>query len=53
MVSKLCYIHTKEHYSAIRRNKLLIDTTQMNLKALHYVKKGRQKKAYTGVTPFI
>ena len=45
-VNKLGYIQVMEYYSAIKRNKLLIDTQCMNLKCIMVRKRTYTTKAY-------
>ena len=45
-VNKLGYIHTTDYYSAIKKNKLLINVTWMNHKMLCWAKQARPEREH-------
>ena len=45
-LNKLWYIHTVEYQSTVKRNKLLLHTTRMNLKGIMLSKKKPIPKGY-------
>lgn len=47
------YIHRMEYYSIIKRNKLLIHTTWINLKSIMLSEKSKTKKITYSLTPFM